>query len=214
MAGSTAWILELADTLFELFDGNWDFHPTIQRQLIIAILPVCFPDQDPAIALDEGVAMVTLLCRLAQAVATFEEATETVVAGFASLRAQTAARMLRTRPDGARVPSAFAALVPFEIDLTMFLCGVGELGIEALAEMRDRGMIPSNYHRRLVLCAIQKFAQSGFESVEARELWEVLLREGIASPQVVEDLALLDAYQFDRWDSPLSRITFDGFVEQ
>jgi hypothetical protein len=80
--------------------------------------------------------------------------------------------------------------------------------------MRDEGLIPSNYHRRLVLAAIQKMIQDRPESAAVlMELWGNLLQRHFSAAELVAELAAVHPYEFDRWDSALSALAFPGFVE-
>jgi hypothetical protein len=105
-------------------------------------------------------------------------------------------------------------LLQHEIALTLFLCGAGPIAIELITEMRDQGLIPSNYHRRLMLAVIQKLVQDQEASHDLlAELWTSLLSMNFLADAVLGELAALLPYSFDRWDSALSTLDFPGFVE-
>jgi hypothetical protein len=210
---TSAWMAELGMIMFELFDGNWGIHRELRLQILESVFGerMGLPGEDHDIVPEECAVLTTFLCRLALSVGDFGEATETVVSGFGYLAGQARDKLFRNTVDESNGRSCYSWLLPCEIELTLFLCGCHEIDPGILFQMRNEGMIPSNYHRRLVLCAIDRMQQIGRGCQELDELAGILMREKLVGPAIMEENDdACDTGTFDRWDSSLWR--FDAFV--
>jgi hypothetical protein len=202
------WLVDASDTLFHHFHQRWGTHPALQLELLMFFFATerYRPLDVRMFECGDAVMVTTLLCRLAQSLGNLEEHTQLILDGFRRL-----CGAFRSIPNQDQL---VLAMLEHEIALTMFLCNADTVDVELIVSMRDQGLIPSNYHRRLVLAAIQKFVQDRPDAdTVLREVWESVLRASFVAEQLAIELADLQPYEFDRWDSPLSSLDFAEFIE-
>jgi hypothetical protein len=202
---SNSYMKEIAEIFFELFDQNWEIDRNLRLGILVSIFQgnLCLPPVGEEIWNDECAIMSTLVCRLAQSLQGFGEAEAVIMNGFNSLIGHVTTRLFKSANDESSGPSCYGFLIPCEIEMTLFLCGCCTFEPPRLVEMRDRGFIPSNYHRRLVESTIDKLRENGIELIELNAILDGVHRQPFIGNELLEEQEFLDLTIFDKWDSPL-----------
>jgi hypothetical protein len=190
LSDRSVWISDAATVIFQLFHGRWDFCRELQRWILEHIFqPGLFP---PAEGEDfdqtDAAVMTTLVCRFAQSLRPIGY-TPCILEGFAALQSAIMEKMQDS--------PCLAKLLMSEIHLTGFICNQNELDTQVIADMMHQELIPSEYHRRLILAAVAKFQGPG---QGLNELANTLFSQSFAAESLL--LELEDVPSFDEFDSP------------